>query len=113
MGVPQLSVAPMNPLFRDSSPASGAGGPPAAPSPRHDYRQLARVVRDALRAGRIPSRPADQTWGGPGSGGGCAICSERLDSGGVEYELEFARGAGAGSYRVHVACCMTWEAELS
>ena len=103
----------MNPLFRDSAPSPGAGGPPAKPSERMDQRRLAAQVRQAMRDGRVPARPADQTWGGPGSGGPCVICDRRLEPHEVEYELEFARGSGAGAYHVHVACCMAWETELS
>ena len=103
----------MNPLFRDSSPSSGAGGPSATVARRLDDRRLTRAVREALRSGRIPARQADQLWGGPGSGGRCAICEESLETHDVEYELEFARGTTVGAYHVHVACCMAWEAELS
>jgi len=103
----------MKPLFRDSSPSSGAGGPPATRPQRFDYRHLVDQVRDATRRGRIPARPADQVWGGAGSGGLCAICELRLERHEVEYELEFSEGGSARSYHVHVACCMTWEAELS
>ena len=103
----------MNPLFRDSFPSPGPGGPPAAPSDRAEYHRITREVRDALRTGRIPARPADQMWGGSGAGTACAICNRRLERHEVEYELAFSRGAGAGAYHVHVACCMAWEAELS
>jgi hypothetical protein len=102
----------MNPLFRDS-PSPATGPAPAKPAARKDQRRLAAHVRRALREGRIPGRPADQMWGGPGSGAVCAICDQRLESHAVEYELEFAEGRDAGAYHVHVACCMAWEAELS
>lgn len=104
---------PMKPLFRDSFPSSGAGGPPANRSPHLDYRRLTDQVRQALRQGRIPSRPADQMWGGSGSGSVCAICDLCLARHEVEYELEFSEGSGAGTYHLHVACCMAWEVELS
>lgn len=115
MGVSPASVVPMNPLFRDSSPSPGAGGPPANARRTRDTRGLAAAVREAVRSGRIPARPADQMWGGPGSGGWCAVCNDRIERHDVEYELEFAQGAGAGagSYRLHVPCCMAWETELS
>lgn len=104
----------MNPLFRDSFPSSGAGGPPAQDAPRRvDYAQLMEEARAAMRAGRIPSRHADQMWGGSGSGGTCSICRKPLARTDVEYELEFSQGKGAGAYHVHVSCCMAWEAELS
>jgi hypothetical protein len=104
----------MNPLFRDSFPSSGAGGPPAdTPQRRIDYRRLIADAREALREGRIPSRPADELWGGAGSGGPCAICNAPLERHEVEYELQFTHGLESGAYHVHVACCMAWEAELS
>jgi hypothetical protein len=104
----------MNPLFRDSSPSSGSGGPPAtSPRRRIDYRRLVADARKALREGRIPARAADELWGGTGSGGACAICTSPLERHEVEYELQFTLGPGAGAYHVHVACCMAWEAELS
>lgn len=104
----------MNPLFRDSFPSSGPGGAPAGTSRRRvDHRRLSADVRSAIRAGRIPSRAADQMWGGSGSGGFCAICCGQIARHEVEHELAFTHDPGAGSYRVHVACCMAWEAELS
>jgi hypothetical protein len=103
----------MNPLFRESLPASGPGGPPAKATHRVDYRHLVGAAREAMRSGRIPSRAADQMWGGSGSGAICAICTRPLAPHEVEYELQFAHGADARSYHVHVPCCMAWEVELS
>jgi hypothetical protein len=103
----------MNPLFRDRLPASGPGGPPANATQRVDYRRLVGTAREAMRSGRIPSRTADQMWGGSGSGAPCAICTRPLASHEVEYELRFAHGAAAATYHVHVPCCMAWEVELS
>jgi hypothetical protein len=104
----------MNPLFRDSFPSSGAGGPPDASTRKPvDYARLMKDARAAIDAGRIPSRHADQMWGGSGSGGVCAICGHRLERTDVEYELDFTDRGRAASYHVHVSCCMAWEAELS
>lgn len=103
----------MNPLFRSIFPSSNAEGPSTVAPRPPDTRRAAVAAREAMRKGHIPSRLADQLWGGPGSGGGCAICNETLRPHQVEYELEFSHGVGAGTYHVHVACCMAWETELS
>jgi hypothetical protein len=59
------------------------------------------------RVWRIPNRPPDRAWGGPGTGGPCAACGEPVTPDEVEYELEYARDDGEGGtdiHRVHLRC---------
>lgn len=66
----------------------------------------------AILAGRIPARDCDRMVGGPGTGGPCAICGKELASFDVQFALEFSGGEDAGTYHVHVPCCMAWQMEL-
>ena len=66
----------------------------------------------AILTGRIPARDCDRMQGGRGSGKPCAVCGKTLEPFDIEFALEFDSGEGAGTYRVHAACCMAWEMEL-
>jgi hypothetical protein len=49
-----------------------------------------------MRAGKLPLRRPDRTWGGPGVGVSCAICSEAIKRHQLESELQ-TRPAGRGA----------------
>ncbi len=76
---------------------------------------LRQKAREAIEAGRLPSRHPERTWGGPGSGARCAICGECVRSDEMEFELEFARAEldePAPEYlHVHIRCFAAWEFE--
>jgi hypothetical protein len=79
-----------------------------------DQDILHEKVREAIQVGKLPNRRPDRTWGGPGVGGDCAICSAPVRPDEVEYELEFARDGhapGVDKYHVHIRCMAAWEAE--
>jgi hypothetical protein len=58
-----------------------------------DEALLRAKAREAVRAGKIPSRRPDRTWGGPGVGVRCAICGEPVTKDQLEFQVEFARTA--------------------
>ena len=75
---------------------------------------LREKAREAIRAGRLPDRPPDRTWGGPGLGADCAICRAPVNHDEVEIEIEFDQGDDGcpGKSRLHVRCFAAWEFEL-
>ncbi len=71
-------------------------------------------AREAMQLGRLPTRAPSATWGGKGSGAGCAVCEIPISPTEVELEIEFALENGAVSrYRLHPPCCSAWTAELN
>jgi hypothetical protein len=78
-----------------------------------DDSLLRKKVQEAVRAGSLPNRRPDRTWGGPGSGACCTICGARVGRDEVEFEIEFGGEdtAQPSSYYVHVQCFAAWEAE--
>lgn len=79
----------------------------------HDENALRQVVRDAIRAGRIPARRPIRTWAGMGEGRPCCIC-ERPIADEVELELDFGGASQSGApqdCRVHARCFEAWERE--
>lgn len=79
-----------------------------------DRTALRDRVQEAIRAGKLPNRAPESSWGGLGCGAACAICGERLSPDEVELELEFATGQdgrGRENYHLHVACFSAWKFE--
>jgi hypothetical protein len=74
-------------------------------------RELARA---ALLAGKLPTRPAERTWGGPGIGSLCGVCGAKIPGDELELEIEIP-GDGALPYvevfHLHVRCFAAWEFE--
>jgi hypothetical protein len=80
-----------------------------------DARALGERAREVIRAGRLPHRPPDRMWGGPGVGDPCVVCGSPVMRGQLELEVEFARngpGSGADRYHIHIGCFQAWESEL-
>lgn len=75
---------------------------------------LRQKAREAIRAGKLPERRPDRTWGGPGVGAHCQICNIPVARDEVELEIEFARGESPvlEKYHVHVRCFRAWEVEV-
>src|SRR5882672_8613790 len=79
-----------------------------------DEKTLRTLAHDAIRAGRLPARRPERTWGGKGGGAPCAVCDLPVGPADVEFELEFAEEPGFGpafSCRVHARCFAAWEFE--
>ncbi len=77
--------------------------------------QLVRAkVREVLKAGKLPNRRPDRTWGGPGVGAPCTVCDLPVTKGELEFEIQFAHDGdnpGLDKYHVHVRCFAAWEFE--
>lgn len=72
--------------------------------------QRRMLAQEAVRHGRLPARSADQTWGGPGSGETCSMCSLAISAQDVGYELEFAQcGQGSITRYLHIHCFSAWD----
>jgi hypothetical protein len=79
-----------------------------------DERILRDKPRAAIREGKLPSRPPDRTWGGPGVGATCSVCSLPVTQEEKELEIQFARDGdnpGLDKFHVHIRCFAAWEFE--
>lgn len=78
-----------------------------------EERPLREMVREALRAGKLPNRSPDHIWGGMGTGGECGICGGHVSSGDIELEVHFAAAdsGGKATYIVHLRCFSILEDE--
>ena len=75
---------------------------------------LREQAREALQAGRLPRRPPDRTWGGPGVGAPYAVCEKPVTKSQVEFEIQFARDGASPDldrYHFHIRCFAAWELE--
>lgn len=82
--------------------------------PQSDDAALREKAREVVRAGRLPNRRPDRTWGGSGGGADCTICGTPVKSDELEFEIEFAgsrKGSVADTYHVHIRCFRAWEFE--
>src|SRR5690349_14320735 len=78
-----------------------------------DEITLRQKAREAIQSERIPNRPPDRMWGGPGAGADCVICGRQLGREDMGFDVEFIRsdGGGALSFPLHVRCFAAWELE--
>ena len=76
-----------------------------------DEKILREQARTAIRDGKLPSRPADRTWGGPGVGASCSVCGAPITKDQMEFEIQFARDGGLDKFHVHIRCFAAWELE--
>jgi len=82
-----------------------------------DEAILREKVRVVIQTGKLPSRPPDRTWGGPGVGATCTVCELPVTTQEMEFEIQFARDAkqgleaGLDKYHVHIRCFAAWEFE--
>ena len=79
-----------------------------------DECPLRGKAREVIQAGKLPNRNPDRTWGGPGVGADCTICSVPVTCDEVEFEIEFARDGddpGLDNYHVHIRCFAAWQFE--
>lgn len=79
-----------------------------------DESTLREKARSALKSGKLPNRRAERMWGGPGSGGDCAVCGQCVTREEMGFDLEFAGdGARPGpvNHELHMRCFAAWEFE--
>jgi hypothetical protein len=79
-----------------------------------DESTLRKKAREAMQAGKLPSRVPQRMWGGPGIGACCTICGRPAGHHEVEFELEFSRGDDDREpdiHHVHLQCFAAWELE--
>jgi hypothetical protein len=57
----------------------------------NDESTLREKARNAIKSGKLPTRRASRTFGGPGSGMTCVVCDELLTQAQVELKVEFNR----------------------
>jgi len=48
--------------------------------------ELRKLAREVLRAGKLPRREPDRTWGGPRVGARCSVCEKPVTGDDLEYE---------------------------
>ena len=87
---------------------------PAKGSYQVDQTGLCQRVRNAIREGKLPTRPPDRTWGGPGSGVPCAVCDLPIPRAGMQFEIQFAIDGSPPDfniYHVHTSCYAAWNLE--
>lgn len=78
-----------------------------------DEAALRQRARHKLRSGILPTNAEARVWAGPGLGLPCAVCDEPIERDDLEYEIEFALGAGKPlqPYRFHRRCHAAWQLE--
>jgi len=79
-----------------------------------DEAILREKARQVLRAGTLPNRRPDRTWGGSGVGAVCTICATPVKPDELEFEIEFARNGDPphwDSYHLHARCFEAWQLE--
>ena len=74
---------------------------------------LRQKAREAIMAGRLPTRSPTGVWGGPGTGKTCAVCGQVIGGNSLGFELEFGDDdvAGRTVHDVHIWCFAAWEFE--
>lgn len=80
----------------------------------NDDSTLREKAREVIQAGQLPNRHPDRTWGGPGIGADCTICSAPIRRNEIEIEIEFIReddDPGPTTYHLHSRCFAIWELE--
>jgi hypothetical protein len=74
---------------------------------------LKEMAREGIRSGKLPNRRPSVTWGGFANGARCAVCDTGFTEDDLEIEFEDPASAKGGMIHMHVACHVTWEAELT
>ena len=79
-----------------------------------DEQILRGKAREVIQSGKLPSRPPDRTWGGPGVGAPCTVCGLPVKRDELEFEIQFAHDGdnpGLDKFHLHVRCFAAWEFE--
>ena len=77
-----------------------------------DEALLRQRARQALQTGKLPSRPPDRTWGGPGVGAPSSVCNEPVTRDQLEFEIQVAYDGdtpGLDKFHVHLWCFAAFE----
>jgi len=80
-----------------------------------DESLVRQQAREAIEAGRLPSHHPRRVWGGPGTGGCCAVCGHATEPHQIEFELDFGldeESPSSVNYFAHSACFEAWKSEL-
>jgi hypothetical protein len=75
-------------------------------------KELYRRARELIGEGRLPLENV-KTYGGPGSGDACSLCSRPIAPDEVEYEVESRSGGEARNFRLHLPCHAAWRFECA
>lgn len=67
------------------------------------------VIREKILAGVLPKENCRMTWYGPGRGGTCVACDQRITTGDVEVECDLPDGGG--TITMHQRCYDIWVVE--
>jgi hypothetical protein len=97
---PDLPGPPSSSVVQHVNGVNGRAAQPAAVPIPNDETALRDRAREALRSGKLPNRNADHTWGGPGEGACCAVCSAPVGPAETEFELANRSEAGSSDARV-------------
>ena len=79
-----------------------------------DESVLRAQVRQLLHMNRLPRRPPDRTWGGPGVGVPCAVCEQPVSKSDFEMEIQFAYDGAdrrLDKFHLHLRWFAAWELE--
>jgi len=78
-----------------------------------DEETVRSLARAAIQQGKLPATAPTRTWGGPGVGAPCAICSLPVTKAENEFEIQFEQHGGGGldKFHVHIRCFAAWEFE--
>jgi hypothetical protein len=79
-----------------------------------DESVLRTRVHHLLQLGRLPNRPPDRTWGGPGVGVPCIVCEAPVRRDQREVEIQFAYDGDdrrLDKFHLHVRCFAVWQLE--
>jgi hypothetical protein len=79
-----------------------------------DEPVLRERARERLRAGKLPVRAPDRTFGGAGNGEPCAVCGQLITRDQLELEIDVNRSgatSGTDTYHFHTRCFAAWEFE--
>jgi len=69
-------------------------------------------ARQAVEQRKLPNRPPDRLWGGPGVGAPCVVCDCPVEKSEMEFEIQYARDGGIPHldvFHVHSRCYAAWE----
>jgi hypothetical protein len=82
----------------------------------NDELALREKARESIHRGKLPGRPPDRTWVGPGVGASCALCGEPIRRDQVECEIVFKHDGDGDEpwldpFHLHHRCFSAWELE--
>jgi hypothetical protein len=69
-----------------------------------DLTELKRMLTEKRRVGEVPRISTSRTWAGNGSGAVCLLCEIPIETGQIEYEVEWQNGRDTRLLRFHELC---------